>query len=123
MKFGLNFPARIDAWKDMVVAEDLGFTSAWFYDSQMLYSDVYSTMALVAEHTRRIKIGTGIAVPSNRIAPGRAMLGIGTGFTGRNMMGLPPVRLPDLRDHVNMCRTLLQGKEALYREGKRERWI
>jgi alkanesulfonate monooxygenase SsuD/methylene tetrahydromethanopterin reductase-like flavin-dependent oxidoreductase (luciferase family) len=137
MKFGLNCPARIDSWKDMTVAEDLGFTSAWFYDSQMLYSDVYATMALVAEHTKRIKIGTGIAVPSNRIAPvtahsiatinqmapGRAMLGIGTGFTGRNLMGLPPVRLDDLREHVRICRALLRGEEVLYREGKRERWI
>jgi alkanesulfonate monooxygenase SsuD/methylene tetrahydromethanopterin reductase-like flavin-dependent oxidoreductase (luciferase family) len=137
MKFGLNFPARIDSWKDLVVAEDLGFTSAWFYDSQMLYSDVYASMALAAEHTSQIKIGTGIAVPSNRIAPvtahsiatvnqlapGRAMLGIGTGFTGRNMMGLPPVALPALREHVRICRTLLNGEEVLYREGKRERWI
>ena len=69
MKFGLNMPAHIDSWKDMTVAEDLGFTSAWFYDSQMLYSDIYATITLVAEHTKRIKIGTGIAVPSNRIAP------------------------------------------------------
>jgi 5,10-methylenetetrahydromethanopterin reductase len=43
MKFGLNMPAHIDSWKDMTVAEDLGFTSAWFYDSQMLYSDIYAT--------------------------------------------------------------------------------
>jgi alkanesulfonate monooxygenase SsuD/methylene tetrahydromethanopterin reductase-like flavin-dependent oxidoreductase (luciferase family) len=137
MEFGLNFPARIDAWRDLVVAEDLGFTSAWFYDSQMLYSDVYATLALAAEHTRKIRIGTGIAVPSNRIAPvtahsiatinelapGRAMLGIGTGFTGRNMMGLPPVGLGAMRDHINMCRALLNGEEVVYREGKRERWI
>ena len=137
MEFGLNFPARIDAWKDLVVAEDLGFTSAWFYDSQMLYSDIYATMALVAEHTKRIRIATGIVVPSNRIAPvtahsiatinqmapGRVILGIGTGFTGRNMMGLPPVPLAALREHVNMCRALLNGEEILYREGKRERWI
>jgi len=40
MKFGLNSPARIDSWKDMALAEDLGFTSVWFYDSQMLYSDI-----------------------------------------------------------------------------------
>jgi 5,10-methylenetetrahydromethanopterin reductase len=137
MKFGLNFPARIDAWKDLVVAEELGFSSAWFYDSQMLYSDIYATLALAAEHTKRIKIGTGIAVPSNRIAPvtahsiatisqlapGRAMLGIGSGFTGRNMMGLPPVPLADVREHVRICRALLRGEEVLYREGKRERWI
>lgn len=137
MKFGLNFPARIDAWKDLVVAEDLGFTSAWFYDSQMLYSDVYASMALAAEHTKRIRIATGIAVPSNRIAPvtahsiatinqlapGRVILGIGSGFTGRNMMGLPPVPLASMREHINMCRALLNGEEVLYREGKRERWI
>ncbi|MGO9059679.1 MAG: LLM class flavin-dependent oxidoreductase, partial [Candidatus Binataceae bacterium] len=137
MKFGLNFPARIDAWKDLVVAEDLGFTSAWFYDSQMLYSDIYATMALVAEHTKRIRIATGIVVPSNRIAPvtahsiatinqmapGRVILGIGTGFTGSNMMGLPPVPLAALREHANMCRALLNGEEVLFREGKRERWI
>jgi 5,10-methylenetetrahydromethanopterin reductase len=137
MKFGLNMPAHIDSWKDMTVAEDLGFTSAWFYDSQMLYSDIYATMTLVAEHTKRIKIGTGIVVPSNRIAPvtahsiatinqlapGRVMLGIGTGFTGRNMMGLPPVKLDDLREHVRICRALLRGDEVLFREGKRERWI
>src|SRR5215470_8843219 len=137
MKFGLNCPARIDSWKDMAIAEDLGFTSVWFYDSQMLYSDIYATMTLVAEHTKCIKIGTGIAVPSNRIAPvtahsiasinqmapGRVMLGIGTGFTGRNMMGLPPVALDSLREHVRVCRALLRGEEVLYREGKRERWI
>src|ERR1700683_4817902 len=58
MKFGLNMPAHIDSWKDMTVAEDLGFTSAWFYDSQMLYSDIYATMTLVAEHTKRIKCQT-----------------------------------------------------------------
>ena len=28
-----------------------------------------------------------------------------------------------LREHVNMCRALLNGEEVLYREGKRERWI
>jgi len=114
----LNFPARIDSWKDMTVAEDLGFTSVWFYDSQMLYSDIYATMTLVAEHTKCIRIGTRIAVPSNRIAPvtthsiatinqmvpGRAMLGIGTGFTGRNMMGLPPVRLaPRVSHRARRC--------------------
>ena len=137
MEFGISYPARPDAWKDLVIAEDHGFTHAWFYDSQMIYSDVYACMALAAEHTKTIKLATGVAIPSNRIAPvtahsiatinqlapGRAILGIGTGFTGRNTMGLPPVSLGTVREYVQMCRALLRGEEVRYREGSRERWI
>lgn len=137
MDFGIVFPSYLDAWKDAAIAEDNGFTHAWFYDSQMLYSDVYACMALAAEHTRRIKLGTYVAILGNRIAPvtahsiatinqmapGRVVLGVGTGFTGRNTMGLPPIPLKTLREHVEQCRELLKGKEVLYRDGKRERWI
>ncbi|HXZ87159.1 MAG TPA: LLM class flavin-dependent oxidoreductase [Candidatus Binataceae bacterium] len=137
MEFGIAYPARPDAWKDLVIAEDHGFTQAWFYDSQMIYSDVYVCMALAAEHTKRIKLATGVAIPSNRIepvtahsiatinllAPGRTVLGIGTGFTGRNTMGLPPIPLERLREYVTMVRKLLRGEEVIYRDGKRERAI
>jgi len=137
MEFGISYPARPDAWKDLVLAEDHGFTHAWFYDSQMIYSDVYACMALAAEHTKTIKLATGVAIPSNRIAPvtahsiatinllapGRTILGVSTGFTGRNTMGLPPVPLNTMRAYVQMCRALLRGEEVLYREGSRERWI
>jgi alkanesulfonate monooxygenase SsuD/methylene tetrahydromethanopterin reductase-like flavin-dependent oxidoreductase (luciferase family) len=137
MDFGIVFPSYIRAWEDAKRAEDHGFTHAWFYDSQMLYSDIYATMALAAEHTSRIKLGTLVAIPGNRIAPvtahsiatinelapGRVILGVGTGFTGRNVMGMPPIPLKTVREHIEVIRPLLEGKEALYREGNRERWI
>src|ERR1700741_3537757 len=137
MEFAIAYPARPDAWKDLVIAEDNGFTHAWFYDSQMIYSDVYVCMALAAEHTKRIKLATGVAIPSNRIepvtahsiatinllAPGRTILGIGTGFTGRNTMVLPPVPLGEMRDYVALVRKLLRGEEVMYCEGDRERAI
>jgi alkanesulfonate monooxygenase SsuD/methylene tetrahydromethanopterin reductase-like flavin-dependent oxidoreductase (luciferase family) len=137
MEFALCYPARPDAWKDLVVAEDHGFVNCWFFDSQMIYSDIYVCMALAADKTKRIKLSTGVAIPSNRIepvtahsiatinllAPGRTILGIGSGFTGRNTMGLPPVQLERIREYVAMVRKLLRGEEVTYRDGKRERAI
>ena len=137
MEFAIAYPARPDAWQDVVIAEDNGFTHAWFYDSQMIYSDVYVCLALATEHTKRIKLATGVAIPTNRIepvtahsiatinllAPGRTILGIGTGFTGRNTMGLPPVPLGQVRSYIKMVRSLLQGEEVMYRDGKHERVI
>lgn len=137
MKFGIAFPSWIEAWRDCEVAEASGFTHAWFYDTQLLCSDVYATMALAAEHTRRMTLGTLVAIPSNRIAPvtasaiatinalapGRVILGVGTGFTGRNTMGLPPLRVSAMVEYVRQVRGLLAGEDVLLREGEAERWI
>ena len=136
MEFGIAYAARLNAWEELVVAEDLGFTSAWFYDSPMLFSDAYVCMALAAQHTKKMRIATGVAIPSSRIAPaaaqsiatinqlapGRTIFGIGTGFTGRNVMGLPPFPLAQLREYVQVCRGLLRGEEVVYQEGKRRHW-
>ena len=99
MDYGIAIPSYINAWKDVQAAEKAGFTHAWFFDSQLIYSDVWATMALAAENTEKIKLGTLVAIPSNRIvpvtaaaaatinklAPGRVIVGIGTGYTGRNL--------------------------------------
>lgn len=137
MQFGIAFPSTIEAWRDCEVAEAHGFTHAWFYDTQLLCSDVYATMALAAEHTRTMKLGTLVAIPSNRIAPvtasaiatinalapGRVILGVGTGFTGRNTMGMPPVPVARMVEYVRQVRALLAGEDVLFKEGKYERWI
>jgi 5,10-methylenetetrahydromethanopterin reductase len=137
MNLGIAFPSWIEAWRDCEVAEAEGFTHAWFYDTQLLCSDVYATMALAAEHTRTMKIGTLVAIPSNRIAPvtasaiatinaiapGRTILGVGTGFTARNTMGLPPVPVAHMVEYVRQVRGLLAGEDVLWREGGHERWI
>ncbi len=137
MHFGIAFPSWIEAWRDCEVAEAEGFTHAWFYDTQLLCSDVYATMALAAEHTRTMKLGTLVAIPSNRIAPvtasaiatinaiapGRVILGVGTGFTGRNTMGLPPLPVARMVEYVAQVRGLLAGEDVLIRDGRYERWI
>ncbi|MFT4582659.1 MAG: 5,10-methylenetetrahydromethanopterin reductase [Gammaproteobacteria bacterium] len=137
MDFGITFPSYIRAYHDAKMAEDYGFTHAWFYDSHMCYSDVYASMALAAEHTRYLKIGPLVAILGNRIspvtahsiatinelAPGRVILGVGTGFTGRNVMGMPPAKLKTMREDIGVIRELLAGGEATYREGDIERSI
>jgi len=137
MKFGISFPSYIDVHKEVREVERIGLDSAWFFDSQMVYSDVYATMALVAVNTSRIRLGTCTAVARNRIAPvtahsiatinqlapGRVALGFATGNTGRRMMGMPPVGLNEFCEEAEIIRTLLRGGTARYREGSRESTI
>lgn len=123
MDFGIALATGVDSWRAVKRAEALGFTHAWFYDTQMLCADVFVGMALAAHHTSRIRLGTGVLIPSNRIAPttanalaslaklapGRIDFGVGTGFTGRATMGLPAIRLADLAEYVRVVRGLLTG--------------
>jgi 5,10-methylenetetrahydromethanopterin reductase len=122
--FGIALAPGVDAWKVVERAEQLGFSHAWFYDTQMLCADVFVAMALAAAHTSRIVLGTGVVVPTNRIAPvtanalaslnalapGRIVFGVGTGFTARNTMGLGPMPLRELREYLRVVRALLAGE-------------
>ena len=137
MDYGIGIPSYIDAWREVKAAEEAGFTHAWFYDSQLIYSDVWATMALAAHNTKSIKLGTFVAIPSNRlapvtaaaaasinkIAPGRVIVGLGTGYTGRNTMGLPALTTKQFAEYALQVKGLLAGEDVLFREGQRERWI
>jgi 5,10-methylenetetrahydromethanopterin reductase len=129
MDFGtLIFTKPQRAIADTRYAEECGFTHAWFPDSHMIWGDTYACMALGAVNTTRIKLGTGISVAKNRIppvtvhsiatinelAPGRTILGFGTGHTGRRVMGLPPVSFTDFREEVRVIHDLLRDGEAVY---------
>lgn len=126
MEFGVTFTSRIGDYDLVAMAESLGFDQAWFFDSQMIYSDVYATMAVAARETRRIRLATGVAVPTTRIAPvvahsiatvaelapGRVELGVGNGNTARLTMGLKPVGLGRMKREIRLIRALLAGEVA-----------
>lgn len=133
MKYGIALFAGTDNWKTAKRAEELGFSTVWFYDSQLLCADVFVAMALAAEHTTKIKLATGVLVPTNRIAPvaangfaslsklapGRIEFGVGTGFTARNTMGLGPMKLSQLREYVQTVKALLRNETTTVElEGK-----
>jgi alkanesulfonate monooxygenase SsuD/methylene tetrahydromethanopterin reductase-like flavin-dependent oxidoreductase (luciferase family) len=123
MEFGVAFTSRIGDYDLVALAESLGFDTAWFFDSQMIYSDVYATMAVAARETRRITLATGVAVPSTRmapviahsiasiaeLAPGRVELGVGNGNTARLTMGLRPLPLARMKREIRTIQALLRG--------------
>ena len=126
MEFGICLHSKIDDIDLVVRAEDLGFDAAWFADSQMLWSDCYSCMALAADRTERIKLGTGVSVVDTRIAPvtahsiatvnvlapGRTLLGVGNGFTAWRLMARNPARLVEFEAFLDTIRRLLSGEQA-----------
>jgi len=126
MDFGICVASRPADVQYVVTAEELGFTHAWMADSQMIWSDVYAMLALVADRTSTINIGTGVAVAGTRIAPvtaaaiatinelapGRTFCGIGTGNTAMRIMGHPPLRIDEFDEYLAVLRPLLRGEEA-----------
>ena len=69
MDYGINLATAADSWKVVKRAEGLGFTRAWFYDTQLLNAEIFVAMGAAAVKTSRIRLGTGVLIPSNRIAP------------------------------------------------------
>jgi len=124
MNFDIFLAPAADSWKIVKRAEELGYRRAWFYDTQLLNSELFASMAAAAMQTSTIRLGTGVLIPSNRIAPvaasglatlnalapGRIDFGISTGFTARRTMGLRPVKLADMEEYIRVVGGLLAGQ-------------
>ena len=123
MDYGINLATSADSWKVVKRAEELGYARAWFFDTQMLNADMFVAMGAAAVQTSKIRLATGVLIPSNRIAPvaasalaslnalapGRIDFGISTGFTARRTMGLGPVKLDAMKDYIGIVQRLLAG--------------
>jgi 5,10-methylenetetrahydromethanopterin reductase len=108
------------------LAEKLGYDRVWLADSPALYGDVWIAVAEAARATRRVGLGTSVLIPSLRhvvataaaiahveaIAPGRLRVALGTGFTGRRMLGKKALSLATLERYVRQLRALLAGEEV-----------
>ena len=136
MDFGINLATSADSWKVVKRAEELGYARAWFYDTQLLNADMFVAMGAAAVQTSRIRLATGVLIPSNRIAPvaasalaslnalapGRIDFGISTGFTARRTMGLKPVTLEAMREYIRIVQGLIAGETLEWTfEGRRRK--
>ena len=136
MDFGIGIATSHDSWKLAQRAEELGFTHAWFFDTQMITADPFVAMGAAALKTSRIRLGTGVLVPSNRIAavtanafatlnamaPNRIDFGVGTGFSARRAMGLGAMKLADMEEYIHVVYALLNNEtRETTIEGKRKK--
>ena len=114
---------------DARLADDVGFTMVGVADSQSVFRELYATMALCAQATRRVLIGPSVTNPITRhpavaasgiatideIAPGRAFFGIGSGDSAILNLAERPATLADLRAYITAVRTLHATREAEWR--------
>ena len=127
MDFGI-VTAKVDEIGYITHAENLGYSHCWVTDSLMIRSNCWAVLALAAERTRSMRLGTGVNVPGlrlapaavngiatiNRLAPGRCFISLGTGHTGMRMLGQKPMKLAPFREYVQVVRALLTTGEADY---------
>src|SRR5206468_11918936 len=103
MDFGvLVLPKPNQCGQEARLAEECGFTHVWVGDTHMMAGDAYVCLGLIAQQTKRAKLGTGVAAAASRIAPvtahaiathnqlppGRGSLGIGTSHCSWRPIGL-----------------------------------
>jgi alkanesulfonate monooxygenase SsuD/methylene tetrahydromethanopterin reductase-like flavin-dependent oxidoreductase (luciferase family) len=127
MDFGI-VTAKVDEIGYITHAENLRYSHCWALDSQMIRSNCWAVLALAAQQTRSMRLGTGVNVPGlrlapvtangiatiNRLAPGRCFISLGTGHTAMRMLGQKPMRLKPFREYIQVVRALLNGDEVDY---------
>jgi 5,10-methylenetetrahydromethanopterin reductase len=132
MEISCAFATSSDTPARAELAEALGYQRAWLYDSPSVVSDVWMVLSRCAERTSRIGLGPGVLVPSLRHpmvnaaaiaelvqqAPGRVVVAIGSGFTGRLTLGKRPMPWRQVADYVRCLKALLAGETAEWEGAK-----
>jgi 5,10-methylenetetrahydromethanopterin reductase len=107
----------------VALAEELGYSRVWIFDSAPLWEDSLVHLALAAERTTRIGLSTAVLIPDQRspmamasgiatiarLSNGRFRACFGTGATALRARGQRPWTLQKLADYVSAVRGLLSG--------------
>ena len=114
------------------LAESAGFGYGWLFDSHVLWKEPYVLLALMAQNSKRMRLGTCVTNPATRepsvtasvlavlqeLSAGRMDLGIGRGDSARRVLGKPPTNLALLEEATNVIRDLCEGREVTYEDTK-----
>jgi 5,10-methylenetetrahydromethanopterin reductase len=113
--------------RQVQLAESLGYETAWITDTHLVCRELWVTLTACAAATSRIRLGPGITVPHTRhvsvtasaiatlheLAPGRLVLGVGTGGSASETMGLSvakTARVATLESMAHALKHLLRGE-------------
>jgi 5,10-methylenetetrahydromethanopterin reductase len=123
-------PAQVLA-SHAALAEQVGFESAWIIDSQLLCREVFVTLAACIARTTRLRLATGVTQPTtrhasvtasaiatlNEMAPGRVMLGLGSGFSSLLTIGKRAARIREVEEFAATLHQLLDAGRAMFDDG------
>ena len=111
-------------------AEACGFTYGWIFDSHVLWKEPYVALTLMAQATKKMRLGTCVTNPATRepsvtastlatlqlLSGGRFDLGIGRGDSARRVLGKPPTTLAVLEETTRVIRDLAEGRAVQYED-------
>jgi probable F420-dependent oxidoreductase len=109
-------------------AEAAGFEYGWLFDSHVLWREPYVLLALMAQATGRLRLGTCVTNPATRepsvtasalavldeLSGGRMDLGIGRGDSARRVLGKPPTTMATLEQAIIAIKGLVEGRSVEY---------
>jgi 5,10-methylenetetrahydromethanopterin reductase len=123
-----------DVVRQVQLAERLGYDTAWITDSHLVCRELWVTLGACAAATSRIRLGPGVTVPHSRhvsvtasaiatlhdLAPGRVVIGVGTGGSSAQTMGLSLAQVgkaATLEATTTSLRRLIRGERTRFETG------
>ncbi len=133
MEFAITFKGDIDPRRTVALckmAEQAGFTYAWFFDSHVLWRECYVTMAMCMEHTERMRFGPCVTNPGVRDwsvaaslfgtlglqSGGRIDMGLGRGDSSRRVLGKKPLNVETMVEFADSVKAMVRGDTVQYDE-------
>ena len=110
-------------------AETYGFSTAWTFDSHLLWEEPFVIYSRILDATHKLHVGTMVTNPAtrdwtvtaslfatlNEMYGNRTVCGIGRGDSAVRAINGKPVRLADLRECIGVVRALANGESVVYK--------
>ncbi len=131
MDFGAVFqtdPPASETVRLAKLAEEVGFSHVWTFDSHMLWQEPYVIYSRILAETSRIKVGPFVTNPAtrdwtvtastyatlNEMYGNRTVCGIGRGDSAVRVTGGKPTTLKELREAIHVIRELGNSRPVEY---------